>query len=243
MARTSTQLSQLAKRGSGLFVESKRKRKPYFVEVRSREGKLLFDAACSLAHYAGACQRVGRCMRLALIVDGEWAGGSVLGSPFPNVLARDEAFGLTAFTRGYRERGLRSPWAAENHDYWSRLQLIANHARTFVLPTFQGRGVGVMALGMLRREGRDLWEARYETALAGFDTHCTSPTSRLFADNGWTLVGQTRGYTRDGKRQFSRRAESQEIAVKDNAGLSWRPSNVRWWTWVLPLRGVDDLLS
>lgn len=156
----------------------------------------------------------------------------MLGSPFPNIGCRDEAFGLTAFTHGYRDRGLISPWASENREYWDALQQIVNHARTFVFPKFQGRGLGVAALRLLPTDGVRLWEDRYGSGVIGFDTHCTSATSRLFLDNGWTLVGRTKGYSRDRRRVFSERAVSGEVTVKDNAGLMQRRRNVRWWTWV-----------
>jgi hypothetical protein len=207
----------------------------HLVPVVSRDLRDIFDEACNRIHYAGACRRVGRCLRLAVVHKGEWAGGTVLGSPFPNIGARDEAFGLTAFTRGYRERGLVSPWASENREYWDRLQGIVNHARTFVFPQFQGLGLGVRVVSMLPSEGREYWESAYAGPVVGFDTHCTSPTSRLFLDNGWELVGRTKGFSRDGKRVFSQRAAQAAVTVRDNAALTRRRRNVRWWTWVLRL--------
>jgi hypothetical protein len=205
----------------------------HFVPVASRELRDIFDQACDEIHYAGACRRVGRCLRLALIYRGQWAGGTVLGSPFPNVGARDVAFGLTKYTVGYRERGLISPWASENRDYWDRLQHIVNHARTFVFPLFQGAGLGVRAVSLLPTEARELWQAKYCDEVIGFDTHCTSPTSRLFLDNSWELVGRTKGFSRNGKHAFSQRAADAVLQVRDNAGLSHRRKNPRWWTWVL----------
>lgn len=206
-----------------------------FMELRDKGMRRLFDEACDLIHYAGSCRRVGRCMRLALVVDGLWAGGTVLGSPFPNIGARDEAFGLTQYTRGFQQRGLISPWASENRAYWDRLQLIVNHARTFIFPQFHGRGLGVGALSLLPTRGKEMWEARYGEGVLGFDTHCTSSTSRLFIDNGWELVGQTKGFSRDRRVTFSGRVEDNRVAVKDNAGLTKRRKNPRWWTWVLRL--------
>jgi hypothetical protein len=89
-----------------------------------------FDEALDEVHYAGACSRVGRCMRLLIVENGQWAGGIVLGSTFPNIDVRDEALGLKRHVRNHHLRGLRSPWARENVPYWSRLQLVVNHART-----------------------------------------------------------------------------------------------------------------
>ncbi len=191
----------------------------------------LFDEACSINHYAGACQRVGRCMRLCVWSDRRWAGGIVLGSTFPAISVRDEAFGLARHARGYRERGLLSAWAAENRDYWDRLQLIVNHARTFVFPSFQGDGVAVAAHAKLLTQGRRLWEQRYGTRIAGFDNLCTTPDSRLFASNGWAYVGRTKGYSRDPSRSLSRRL-SEDAGGRDNAALTRARGATRWHVWV-----------
>lgn len=231
-----TDLSEISRAGSALLDSQGMSAEGIsFVVVEGRPLRDLFDQACDAVHYAGSCRRVGRLMRLALLFDGSWAGGMVLGSPFPNIGARDAMLGLTAFTRGYRDRGLVSPWARENREYWDRLQLIVNHARTFILPEFQGAGLGVKALSLLPTTGRRLWESRYGAGVIAFDTHCTSPTSRLFAENGWELVGRTKGFARDPRRSFSKRVSAEELRVSDNAALTRRRKNTRWWTWVLPL--------
>jgi len=191
-----------------------------FVVVELTEMRQVFDEALQEIHYAGACQRVGRCMRLAIVKDKEWVGDIVLGSTFPNIRPRDEAFGLTKFIKDWKERGLVSPWAWENREYWDRLQAIVNHARTFIFPKFQNNGLGVAAHALLLTQGVKLWEERYGNPVYGFDTLCTHPNSRLFADNGWILVGRTKGYSRDPTRVFSRRAFLQDWKnIKDNAGL------------------------
>src|SRR5437016_5066741 len=64
------------------------------IEVTDKSWRECFDAALDATHYAGACQRVGRCMRLAIVQSGEWVGGIVLGSTFPNIEVRDQYLGL-----------------------------------------------------------------------------------------------------------------------------------------------------
>jgi hypothetical protein len=209
-----------------------------FVPVRSSDGRHAFDKACERLHYAGSCHRVGRKMLLAVIKDGEWIGGIILGSPFPNLRPRDDAFGLTKHVSDWRARGLTSPWARENRAYWDRLQLVVNQARAFVFPQFRGTGVGVLAHSLLETEGRTLWEAEYGR-LAGFDTLCTEPNSRLFADNGWRLVGRTLGYTRDPETSLSQRVTTWKIdGVSDNAGLALTSTSTRWWIWVRVMRRI-----
>jgi len=211
-----------------------------FIVVESPQMRRVFDEAAEEIHYAGSCQRVGRCMRLAIVMNGEWIGGIVLGSTFPNIRPRDDAFGLTKFIENWRERGLVSPWARENQDYWMRLQLIVNHARTFIFPKFQGQGLGVRAHALLLTEGVWLWEGYYGSPVYGFDTLCTHPNSRLFADNGWILVGRTKGYSRDPNKIFSRRAFEEEWKnIKDNAGLGLIEGNMRWWIWVRIFKRFD----
>lgn len=191
--------------------------------------RAIFDQACGLLHYAGPCKRVGRLMRLCIVERGEWVGGIVLGSPFPNLRPRDDAFGLTRHVLNWRERGLVSPWASENRDYWDRLQLIVNQARTFVFPSAQGGGVGVRAHALLETQGRALWTSSYDSPVIGFDTLCTETTSRLFSDNDWRLVGRTKGYSRNPSVQLSSRHNGE---LRENAGLTRRASNPRWWIWV-----------
>jgi hypothetical protein len=209
-----------------------------FHPVLGNDLKRCFDSACQELHYAGACHRVGRLLRLVAMLDREWVGGIVLGSPFPNIRPRDDAFGISRFTRGLAQRGLSNAWGTENRDYWDRLQLIINHARAFVFPDFRGGGLGVEMHKLLETEGRAMWEEKYGPSV-GFDTLCTDPFSRLFADNGWILVGRTKGYRRDPKRTLSRRvAEKKVRPVSDNAALTLDPNNYQWWVWVRVLSGV-----
>jgi len=221
--------------------ESFSERSLQFVVVETRQMRSLFDQAADEIHYAGSCQRVGRCMRLAIVYKREWAGGVVLGSTFPNIKPRDDAFGLSSFVRGWKERGLISPWARENREYWQGLQLIVNHARTYIFPAFQGNGLGIATHRLLLTQGRDLWQKRYGGSVHGFDTLCTHPSSRLFAQNGWELVGRTRGYSRAPGQVFSKRAFEETWGnIKENAGLRKLEGSQRWWIWVKVLRRFGE---
>ena len=205
------------------------------VPISGWETKRAFDDACEIVHYAGACHRVGRRMRLAVVDKGRWVGGIVLGSTFPNLRSRDDAFGLTRWVVDWHERGLVSPWASENYQYWRRLQQVVNQARAFVFPTHAGGGVGVRAHALLETEGLHYWQLKYER-VAGFDTLCNHSSSRLFTDNGWALVGRTLGHSRDPGSSLSRRVTDQSLPVRDNAGLTAQPSGERWWVWIRVLR-------
>lgn len=97
-----------------------------------------------------------------------------------------------------------------------------------------------MAHRLLLTEGIRLWEARYGGPVLGLDTLCTHDNSRLFAENGWQLVGRTQGYTRDPQKVFSKRAFAQEWKnISDNAGLGMLEGSTRWWIWVNVLRPLD----
>ncbi len=214
----------------------------HLVRVANPSVRDLFDEGCDEIHYAGACRRVGRCMRLAVLKDGQWAGGIVLGSTFPNIGPRDKALGLKKFVLGWQARGLVSPWARENTQYWSALQSIVNHARTFVFPAYQGSGLGVDAHALLLTQGKRIWEEHYQCGVAAFDTLCTHPSSRLFAENGWELVGQTKGYSRAPAEVLSKRAFAQEWrTISDNAGLAKLEGSTKWWIWVRPI--CDEALE
>lgn len=155
----------------------------------------------------------------------------MLGSTFPNVGCRDEALGLKQFVRGAPDRGLRSPWASENHEYWDRLQTIVNHARTFVFESVQGQGIGIAAHKVLPTNGVSLWRERYQGEITALDTLCDSSDSGLFRRNGWAHVGRTKGFGSNSKTEFG---NNEGGALRNNVGLGLisRP----WEVWV---REVD----
>jgi hypothetical protein len=211
-----------------------------FVEITDASWRRLFDRALDEIHYAGSCQRVGRCMRLAIIENGDWVGGIVLGSTFPNIRVRDKALGLRQYIEDWKERGLKSPWARENTAYWSALQKIINHARTFIFPRFQGAGRGKLAHKLLLTEGVALWKSKYQDEVIGLDTLCTHADSRLFKDNDWILVGRTEGYTSDPSRVFSKRAFREDWkTIKNNIALGRIDGATRWFVWVKPMVAID----
>ncbi len=188
-----------------------------------------FDSALDLIHYSGACSRVGRCMRLLILENGRWAGGIVLGSTFPNIGVRDEALGLKDYVRNHHLRDLRSPWASENTAYWARLQKVVNHARTFVFPRFQGRGIGVEAHRRLLSEGRHYWEVRYRDRVAAFDTLCDAVDSGLFEKNGWIRVGLTAGFRSDPRHTLVPQDDKSSVLMNN---VALRRGRRRWHVWV-----------
>src|SRR5713226_570320 len=193
-----------------------------FVEVCDSNWRKLFDEGLDLTHYSYSCQRVGRCMRLAIVEDGEWVGGIVLGSTFPNILVRDESVGLRKFVTNYKKRGLASPWSRKNLQYWKNLQKVVNHARTFVFPQFQGKGIGIRAHKVLLTKGVNMWEHKYRDQVYALDTLCTADESKLFLLNGWTRAGQTKGYTLDRTEVFSKSLkviDDREKGIKNNGAL------------------------
>jgi hypothetical protein len=202
------------------------------VEVRDAFLRSMFDEALDLTHYAKSCQRVGRCMRLAVIWDNHWSGGIVLGSTFPNVGVRDQALGMKIFVGGYAARGLKNPWSGKNHSYWDCLQTIVNHARTFIFPKFQGRGLGKEAHRMLLGSGVRIWEAKYRQRVYALDTLCDHSDSGLFVANGWTHVGQTKGFTANYRKSFSLK-KGVRTSI-NNAAL--RPGRTKWEVWVRVVR-------
>lgn len=157
-----------------------------------------------------------------------------------NILVRDEFLGLRKFVVDYKERGLKNPWAKENTLYWQALQKVVNHARTFVFPQFQGRGIGIRAHQLLLSEGVKMWEEKYGGRVFAVDTLCTKGDSGLFRRNGWTCLGHTKGYTSDPSRVFSKRIDSSK-AVKNNVALSKAAGFGGWWVWAKILnRGEID---
>lgn len=196
-----------------------------------RSFRKVFDQALEELHYAGSCQRVGRCMRLAIVDGQRWLGGIVLGSTFPNVDCRDVALNFKRFVRGDHVANLRSPWARENRAYWERLQSVVNHARTFVFPEYQGKGIGVAAHELLLTEGVACWLDRYPGPVIALDTLCDSRDSGLFLRNAWIHVGVTRGFGSDSRTRLAQ--DDGDHQLRNNVGL--KPTNRQWEVWVRPL--------
>lgn len=207
----------------------------HFIPVTDRWTRRVFDETLDLIHYAGSCQRVGRCLRLCVYSDDVWVGGIVLGSTFPNIEVRDQFLGLKAFVKDFRLRGLSNPWSQENSKYWSALQHVVNHARTFIFPRFQGQGLGIAAHRELLNTGLSHWERRYQEKVAALDTLCTHDDSKLFARNYWKLVGNTRGYTSDPSEVFSKKAFLGDWkTIRNNIALKRiGAQQMRWWVWAV----------
>jgi GNAT superfamily N-acetyltransferase len=223
----------IRKEGEGLISTSRPKARVILklFLIDNNRLKKLFDEALDTIHYAGSCNRVGRCMRLGIFYKKAWAGGIVLGSTFPNIDDRDRFLGLKKYIKNFKERGLKSPWASENDPYWSRLQKIVNHARTFVFPDFQGKGIGTQAHKLLLQEGLKFWEAKYSDNVGALDTLCDHGDSKLFLANGWTLVGETKGFCSARNKPFSRNSKSKKF-FKNNVGLIKNPKSQKWLVWV-----------
>ena len=208
---------------------------PIPVGPNFRFARAAFDEYLDLLHYAGSCRRVGRCMRLLIVEAGKWVGGIVIGSTFPNIDVRDSALGLKPYVCGYKARNLRSPWARENWEYWNRLQKIVNHARTFVFPKHQGRGLGVRSHRILLTQGRMLWEERYDEKVAAFDTLCDAKDSSLFLLNGWSYVGRTAGFESDPSQKLA--SSGNNPLMRNNVGL--KRGRRQWEVWI---RTIDATL-
>lgn len=245
MARTHRSIgircAKIQTEGTGLMVKDYdfSKRGLVFVEVLDSSWRHLFDETLNLVHYSRSCQRVGRCMRLAIIEDGQWVGGIVLGSTFPNILVRDENVGLRKFVTNYKKRGLVNPWTRDNKSYWKSLQKVVNHARTFVFPQFQGRGIGIRAHRLLLTEGVKMWEQKYRDKVYALDTLCTAGESKLFLVNGWKRAGLTKGYTLDRSRVFSKSmkvVDSRKMGIKNNGALRKGKQSIQWWVWTIQFK-------
>jgi hypothetical protein len=204
-----------------------------FIETNDAFLKKLFDQALDILHYAKSVQRVGRCMRLAVIRDKNWVGGITLGSTFPNIFVRDEALGLRKFVENYKERGLKNPWVKENYLYWHALQTLVNHARSFTFPMFQGSGIGTAAEKLLLTKGVKLWEEKYHDRVYALDNLTDRADSKMFLNNGWQMVGQTKGFSSNPDEIFSQRlGYKNKEQIRNNIGLSTSGKAIHWFVWV-----------
>ncbi|GAI51080.1 unnamed protein product [marine sediment metagenome] len=77
-----------------------------------------------------------------------------------------------------------------------------------------------------------MWEQKYEDKVYALDNLCDRGDSKLFAKNGWTFVGKTKGYRSTSGIKFSARVEAMGLMVTTNAGLERWPDGTRWEVWV-----------
>lgn len=104
---------------------------------------------------------------------------------------------------------------------------------TFIFPKYQGKGLGIKTHSLLLSKGTKIWEEKYNDKIYGFDTLDNRPNSRLFLNNGWEMVGKTKGYSSDSNCIFSKRADKKGWNyIKNNKGLKKNDGNVRWWIYV-----------
>ena len=96
---------------------------------------------------------------------------------------------------------------------------------------FHGNGIGIAALQQLLTEGVRLWEEKYRDKVYALDTLTDRGDSKLFINNGWQLIGKTKGYSSDPSKIFSKSSgDKYGEYIKNNVGLT--NNSIRWFVWV-----------
>ena len=164
-----------------------------------------FNKNLDRLHYAGACHPVGRFLRLVLCDSGRWVGGFILRNTIPHVSCRDRFFGLYK----YRSKG-RFP--RSDSPYWRRLNEIVNIGRVFVLPEFQGRGMGIRTVALAEHCAVQYWEELYDSRVVGLDCLDLAPPekARIFTENDWSYLGKTTGHSRKGRPPSMKKQEKDK---------------------------------
>lgn len=156
-----------------------------------------FSKILDKLHYAGNCRPTGRYIRFILKIDSEIIGGFILRSTIPHVTGRDKFFDIYK----YRLKG-RIP--NSKSEYWQYLNKIPNMARAFILPKYQGKGLGIQMIKYIEKHAIPIWEQKYKDIVIGIDCLDIAPPekAKIFLLNNWKFLGKTKGYSREKRVPF-----------------------------------------
>lgn len=159
-------------------------------------------------HYAGNCKPTGRYIRYLLELNREIIGGFILRSTIPHITGRDKFFGIYK----YRVKG-RIP--NSKSEYWQYLNKIPNMARAFILPKYQGKGLGIQMIDVIEKNAIPLWEQKYDDKVIGIDCLDIVPPekAKIFLLNNWKFLGKTKGYSREKRIPFGGHNRDQDNPI------------------------------
>ena len=156
--------------------------RPIYTQERER-----WDLLMAQHHYLGHATIVGNALRyVAIRADGQWV--ALLG------------WGAAAFKCRPRDEWIGWSQAVQ----WQRLKLIANNVRFLVLPEAHIPNLAsrVLSLNLKRLSGD--WQAIYGHPLMLVETFVDPIrfTGACYRAAGWTALGLTRGFRRNGGKYF-----------------------------------------
>ena len=148
-------------------------------------------------HYLGFHSLVGESMRHVAEAEGEWV--ALMG------------WGASAFKCGARDRWIGWGKALQ----WARLKYIANNMRFLILPGERRKNLASRVLGMNVRRLRSDWEGVHGHPVLMAETFVDPQRFKgtCYRAAGWSELGGTRGYGRNGKRYYEHGIE-KKIFIK-----------------------------
>lgn len=149
--------------------------------IKRTDPRILANMA---VHYSAPRGFVGRNICYVVLYDGVYYGSIVGGSSTLHLVGRDAFFGLEGLSK--EERTARLGQIVNNIFY---------HVEK-VNGDYPLRWFTVAVLKVFRERIIQDWEAKYGDKVIGFESLVELPrTGECYKRDGWTLVGQTKGYT------------------------------------------------
>jgi hypothetical protein len=145
-----------------------------------------WDRLMAAHHYLGFQQLVGETLKYVAELEGRWV--ALLG------------WGSAAFKCGPRDKWIG--WTPEQQ--WQRLKYVANNQRFLILPGVRIKNLAskVLALNVRRLSGD--WEENHGHPVVLAETFVDQDrfAGTCYLAAGWSALGQTRGFGRNGGRYF-----------------------------------------
>lgn len=160
-----------------------------------------YDALMETHHYLHNSQLVGERLRYVAVCDGQWLALLSWSAAAYHLKDRDEWIG----------------WSES--DRRRRLALIANNSRYAILPGVDCPNLATRVLALnLARLSAD-WERAYGHPILLVESFVDSQLFRgtCYKAQGWTLLGQTRGYGRQAEDYYTAHERPKQLWVRELA--------------------------
>jgi len=145
-----------------------------------------WDRLMAAHHYLGFQKLVGETLKYVAELEGRWV--ALLG------------WGSAAFKCGPRDEWIG--WAPEQQ--WQRLKFVANNQRFLILPVARIKNLASKALALNAKRLSGDWEEIYGHPVVLAETFVDQArfAGTCYLAAGWSALGQTRGFGRNGGRYF-----------------------------------------
>ncbi len=157
-----------------------------------------FQALMQAHHYLGSLPKIGHTVWYVATCETQWLA-------------------LLSFSAAALKCGARDRWIGWSlrHQY-DRLHLIANNSRFLILPQHHHRNLASRVLSLCRRRIQSDWVARFGFPLLLLETFVDPQrfVGTLYQASNWQYVGDTRGYQRARKGEYTPTSQPKQVYVQ-----------------------------